>query len=345
MRLFDIQWMDRVFFSFILPLVPERFPLTTSTTIANAWTPILYSATNGFEYPVGLAMYEYAMGENLLAVDSLKNQIVEIVDPNTATPNASVKIFTWAGDNELTTPLYLTIDPDHDNNLYVSDSMSARILLFYSIQSINPLPRVAAGTSGASGLSLDRLAVPGGVAIDSQENLYVSDTYNHRIMLWIANATTGILIAGTTSTGSDTWSLNYPMGLHLDKQNQRLYVADMNNHRIQVFHLAGSPPYEGMTVAGGFGSGTGNHQLNQPTDVWISKTTGMIFIADNANHRIQRWSQNATSGITIAGDPNGISGMIDGKLNSPNGLTINKHETQLYVSDSGNQRIQRFELV
>jgi len=46
----------------------------------------------------------------------------------------------------------------------------------------------------------DRLRDPHGIWVDTQSNLFVSDRENHRIMKWIENATTGILVAGVNAT-------------------------------------------------------------------------------------------------------------------------------------------------
>ena len=57
-----------------------------------------------------------------------------------------------------------------------------------------------------------------------------------------------------------------------------LYIAELNNHRIQRYYLGGAP--NGTTVAGGNGGNSGNNQLNSPQAVCVSKT-GDIYIVDS----------------------------------------------------------------
>ncbi len=218
-------------------------------------------------------------------------------------------------------------------------------MLFYSMQTINPSPKAIAGVTGSCGTTPNKLHGPKGIFLDSEKNLYVADTSNNRIMRWAPNATSGILIAGQNMTGNNSMSFNVPVGIFIDENNSLLYVADANNHRIQLFKLNGTPPYNGTTVAGGNGPGSGSHQLNHPRAVWVSSKTGAIYIADTSNNRIQRWNQGATTGVTIAGSPNGITGTDATSFNAPYNLILNSNETQMYVSDTGNNRIQRFDLI
>jgi DNA-binding beta-propeller fold protein YncE len=171
---------------------------------------------------------------------------------------------------------------------------------------------------------------------------YASDQYNNRIMKWVQNATYGILVAGTGEAGSGSQELNQPYGLYLDELNSYLYIADSYNHRIQRYYL-GVTTNE-STVAGGNGQGSGSHQLNEPGAVCVSKKTGAIYVADTGNNRIQRWSPGATAGVTIAGTA-GTSGTAAALLNWPAGVALDANETFLYVSDSNNNRVQRFQLI
>jgi DNA-binding beta-propeller fold protein YncE len=161
-------------------------------------------------------------------------------------------------------------------------------------------------------------------------------------MKWKQNATNGTLIAGTGGSGNSSQQLSWPFGLYLDELNSYLYIADMGNHRIQRYYLGVITNV--TTVAGGNGYGSGNHQLNRPYGVCVSKKTGAIYIADTSNNRIQRWSPGATSGVTIAGIV-GTSGTDSTLLNAPAAVALSPNETFLYVSDNYNNRVQRFELI
>jgi DNA-binding beta-propeller fold protein YncE len=86
-------------------------------------------------------------------------------------------------------------------------------------------------------------------------------------------------------------------------------------------------------------------QLNSPTDVYVSKKTGAMYISDGLNHRIQRWSRGATEGVTVAGSPSGKSRPHATMLHTPHSVLLNDDETKMYVSDQFNNRIQMFELI
>lgn len=333
-------------------LVIEDVPPTTTTspppvisnTVADRSTTIEGSSSIGLEYPLGLTVYDGNDSECLLVADSSKNEIVQLKYIDSTNKTASVLARNWTGDGSFSVPSYLFLDASHGNNLYITDSSNQRVLLFPSMQFDDPPPTVVAGVTGAGGSTSDKFVIPYGVGVDSAQNLYVADNYNHRIMFWAQGASSGIMIAGTGTEGAGSTELNHPVGLFLDEVNSLLYVADKQNHRVQVFNLTDTPPYVGSTVAGGNGLGTGPNQLNQPSDVWVSRKTGAVYIADSSNHRIQRWDPGATVGVTVAGDRDGTSGFDNTKLSSPSGLTINKNETRMYVSDTGNGRIQWFDL-
>jgi sugar lactone lactonase YvrE len=89
--------------------------------------------------------------------------------------------------------------------------------------------------------------------MDSLGNFYIADYSNHRIMFWAVNATSGVLLAGVTGvSGGDGLHLYNPEDVTLDEEQELLYVADTNNHRIIRYSL-GSP--NGIVVAGGNGQG------------------------------------------------------------------------------------------
>lgn len=82
-------------------------------------------------------------------------------------------------------------------------------------------------------------------------------------------------------------------------------------------------------VAGNNGAGSALNQLNNPFAVAVDGG-GNMYIADNTNGRVLRWSQGASTGMVYA------SG-----LTSPQRLFLDKYNN-LYVSDNGTARVLKF---
>lgn len=81
------------------------------------------------------------------------------------------------------------------NSLYIADNNNHRIEK-YSI--VNSIVKVVAGQNSGYGGSLnDQFANPKDCVLDSNENLYVTDTGNHRVQRWNSGSTVGTTYAGT----------------------------------------------------------------------------------------------------------------------------------------------------
>ena len=128
----------------------------------------------------------------------------------------------------------------------------------------------------------------------------------------------GVTVAGGNGDGNAVNQLYYPWGLDIDDDNQSIVIADCGNHRIVEWKIGA---INGKVIAGGQGEGNRLDQLNGPIDVLIDKETNSLFIADQDNRRVVRWSrrQETTQGEVIV-DNIGCFGLaID-------------HQRYLYVS-------------
>jgi DNA-binding beta-propeller fold protein YncE len=164
--------------------------------------------------------------------------------------------------------------------------------------------------------------------------LYMSDSNNHRILLWDSQANATKVVAGLSCiAGSDSTQLYNPFGITLDEVANFLYIADTFNNRIQKYDMNEQNPI--ITVAG-WG------QLNNPYAVQLDPSGTNMFIADTFNHRILVWLNGALQGRIIAG--NGTAGNSVFQLNNPSQIRFDS-DYNLYVVDTNNSRIQRFDLI
>ena len=196
-----------------------------------------------------------------------------------------------------------------------------------------------------------RLNWPTAIALDGLGNLYIADTWNHRIRRVDATGTI-TTIAGTGEVGYSgdggpavAAQLNWPAGMAVDGQGN-LYFADGFNHRIRRIDATGI-----ITTIAGTGevgySGDGGSavaaRLNLPGDVAIDGS-GNLYITDTWNHRIRR--VDATGMITtIAGTgEQGYGGdggpAVAARLEGPVAVAVDG-AGKLYITDKGNRRIRR----
>jgi sugar lactone lactonase YvrE len=115
------------------------------------------------------------------------------------------------------------------------------------VQWTNSTGTVIAGAAGV-GVGANQLHTPYGLAFDSSDSLYIVDNSNNRVQKYLANASSGITVAGSSNGTSGTTALllKAPKGIALDS-NGNVYIADINNNRVQLWNASSSV---GQTVAG-----------------------------------------------------------------------------------------------
>jgi hypothetical protein len=96
--------------------------------------------------------------------------------------------------NELSHTYGLTTDSS--NSLVIGDFGNNRIQRWlFNASSGTTVGGMANGTGGASSMALSS---PVSVALDSNDNMYITDRDNHRVVYWPKNASSGITVAGIT---------------------------------------------------------------------------------------------------------------------------------------------------
>jgi sugar lactone lactonase YvrE len=99
-----------------------------------------------------------------------------------------------------------------------------------------------------------------------------------------------------------------------------------------------NPDYVGTVVAGGNGNGAAANQLGAPRGLFVD-ASGNIYVADAANHRIQKWTPGATTGVTVAGG-NG-AGSAANQINGAYKCYVDA-SGNIYIADYNNHRVQKW---
>ncbi|CAF2946263.1 unnamed protein product [Rotaria sp. Silwood2] len=175
--------------------------------------------------------------------------------------------------SQLYTPTDVALDPF--NTLYIPDFINNRVQkwLIGASSGTTVTGQVNATLSNTTGY-LNR---PAGIYIDSNDNIFVSDSNNHRIQLWANGALVGTLIAGTGSAGTGNNEFYNPYSIVQDSSTKTLYIGNYNNHRMMSYT---SGALLGSVVARGDGLGTNNTQLNNPVGLYFDSFTNSLLIAN-----------------------------------------------------------------
>lgn len=139
-----------------------------------------------------------------------------------------------SADDQFMYPGGLFIDTSASNTLYVADTDNHRIQMWLPGATSG---RTVAGITNYYGTGLNQLWYPKTLIVDTNENMFIVDTKNNRILKWKIGLSTGVVIAGDMAAGYEVYQLQYPTSITFDS-NQALFVADTLNKRVQKFAIS-----------------------------------------------------------------------------------------------------------
>ncbi|CAF4609818.1 unnamed protein product [Rotaria sp. Silwood1] len=223
------------------------------------------------------------------------------------------------GTNQLYRPLGLFVDDDQ--TMVIADYENHRMMQ-WKMGDTNG--QVVAGGNGL-GYRLDQFNFPRDVLIDRETNsLIICD--NDRVVRWSRHSGTTqgeILIKGTSCAG-----------LVLDNQ-RHLYIAAMSRAEVRRYRIGDN---NGTIVAGGNDWGSGLHQLNTPSRIYVDEQEA-VYVSDSENHRVMKWNKGAKEGIVVAGGQGKGNSLT--QLSNPWGLFVDTLGT-IYIADRNNHRVMRW---
>ncbi len=327
----------------------------------------------GLRSPVGIAVDP--LTGNLYVADSGNHRVVRFPDPfnnpsrvepdlvygqadfNVQTPNGSGNV-----RNSLRNPLGVTVD--RTGNLWVADTGNNRVLRYAAgvLESSFPVADVVLGQKdfidvgrnrSGSIVSPSGFDTPSALTFDSNNNLYVSDSGNARILRFAApfvSDAAASLIIGLPTLNRLT-AVSFGLAVH----DGKLYVAVPKENRILIYSLSASAAPEPVSVLGqpdlnsrdvnaGVYPRAAAYSLMDVSDVKVDPG-GNVYVADTGNHRVLRFASGARSADMAWGQldltSNGVNQVKATGMNSPSKIVIDYSQPPyaLYVSDTQNHRI------
>ena len=160
-------------------------------------------------------------------------------------------------------------------------------------------------------------------------DIIVGDYNNYDIKVFQPN---GAFVAKFGSRGTGLGQMGQPYGIAVDPNDGSIYVADLNNRRIDKFSNTGVPLY---TIVPSFAYYAPFVAVNHEGDVFLVQSTGLSHTAPNIIYEYD----NHGNAITTFG-VNGSS-CSAGQFALIRGIDVDAAD-RLYVDDVGNRCIQVF---
>ena len=211
---------------------------------------------------------------------------------------------------------------DADGNIWTTDVASNLVIKFDP----NGRKQMVLGLRGLSGVVYDTLGLygrlfdkPTDIAFDSKGDVYISDGYgNFRVVKYTAD---GEYVTEWGERGTEPGQFDLPHSIFVDSRD-RVWVADRNNSRIQVFDSDGNV----LEVWDHLGTPWG----------FAAASDGNVWVADGSNDRVAK--------VTLDGEMLGTfgePGRAPGKLGWAHFLT-ELADGSIVVAEIVSHRPQRF---
>jgi streptogramin lyase len=279
---------------------------------------------------------------------------------------------------------------DGDGYIYVADTANHRVVKLSPDGSVNDTwdstwwrgrdswkPGCLDAGDNSLALGDGEFCEPWGISVGPDGNIYVADTWNHRIQIFSPNGEFlnkfGVFGQSGSSITSAASQFYGPRDVAV-ADNGNIYVTDTGNKRIQVF----GPDYQFLYAFGGPGIVEG--RLDEPVGLAIGLDS-LIYVADTWNNRAQVFSPDGdfvrewpivgwnsqsvvnkpyialdSAGHVYVSDPEGprilvfddvgnplaaLGGPGNSIFQLPTGVILDSQDN-LWVSDAVNQRLLRF---
>jgi sugar lactone lactonase YvrE len=273
-----------------------------------------------------------------------------------------------ADRNGLNEPFAAVVD--FAGTLWVSDTGNHRVVAYENAatESNYPAADLFLGQpdelTTTSGTAADKFHTPMGLAFDTQANLWVADSSNHRVLFFarpssedgVADKVLGNSVFTQAVSGTTADRLYLPSDVAITA-DETLWVADRANNRVVRFdnvdtkmNGASADGVLGQTSFGPVAAGLSNAGFHMPESLSINPV-GRLFVADSVNRRVLHFRAAASKPDGAPAD--GVLGKSvftnnDAEMASatstqkPVGVTCDGNG-RIWVADESNNRVMRFQ--
>lgn len=173
-----------------------------------------------------------------------------------------------------------TVSNSFDNDIFVTGYNGVEGIMRLDSNDFTVLDSTLAGSAS--------VFAPRPMTAD-EENIYVGDQYNHKIMKFDrSDLTVLISSAGSYGTNGNNFNIPFQMALNKTGDNKTLFICDFANHAVKIYNA------NTMKFKKTFGTlGNGATSFYCPSGIAADDID--LFIAQDANHRLQKWGISSSS--------------------------------------------------
>lgn len=227
---------------------------------------------------------------------------------------------------------------DNDGHIYLSYMIQHKVVVYSETGEV-------IREWGKKGNADGEFFQPGGIIITPDNTIVIADQCNHRVQKFTPE---GTFVAKWGEHGEEPGKFGGPEPAGSRFAGPHFLALDTNGHlyttegvlgRVQQLTLEGKPLLAWGNKSddpGGFGAYNFGNAKNSfgPIGIFADKQN-RIWVS-SLNHRVQCFTPEGKYlfGVTEEGSK-------EGQLDHPHGISMDSHGI-LYIADSGNQRIQKF---